>query len=247
MSNICIEVNNLSKRFLVLKGEKTFLRTLKAVFRRQPLKKEIWVLHDISFSIKKGEKLAIIGCNGCGKTTLLRILTGIYGKTFGYLKINVEPKALFKFWVGLNGELSVMDNIYLFGAVHGMDRHFLKENMDKILDMAELYELKYSSLKELSNGQMQRLALSVFFQTKSNFLIFDESLVFVDQAFANKCEKYFEDLAYSDKTVIMTSHNSSFLRKYCRTAIWLEEGRIRMSGEANHVIDKYEEQVKLYG
>jgi len=243
MSNICIKVEDLSKRFLVLKTEKTFLRTLNNLLRRESFKKEMWILHNISFEIKKGEKLAIIGKNGCGKTTLLRILMGIYGKTSGYLEVNVEPKALFKFWIGLNGELSVIDNIYLFGTVYGMDRHFLNQNMDKILDLAGLYDLRFSSLKELSNGQTQRLALSVFFQSKSNFLIFDESLVFVDQVFANKCETYFEELAASDKTVIMTSHNSSFLRKYCHTAIWLDEGYIRMSGEANDVIDKYEEQM----
>lgn len=240
MSDISVKVENLSKRFLVLKRKETALRALKALIKQEAIRRELWVLRDISFEIKKGEKLALVGKNGSGKTTLLRILTGIYDKTSGYVKVEDNPKALFEFWIGLNGDLSVVDNIYLFGAVHGMARDVLEPNLHKGLEMAELYHLRFSPLKELSLGQMQRLALSVFFQINSDFLIFDESLKFVDKGFAQKCEAYFQDLSSSDKTAIMTSQDSSFLRRHCRAAIWLDEGRIRMNGEANRVITEYE-------
>lgn len=240
MSDFCVKVENLSKRFFVLKNRKTALRALKAMINREPLKRELWVLSNISFELKKGEKLALIGKNGIGKTTLLRILTGIYDKTSGDIVVEDAPQALFKFWIGLNWDLSVLNNIYLFGAMYGMDRNFLADKIGKILEMSGLYHLQFAPLKELSAGQMQRLALSVFFQNKSNFLIFDDSLTFVDQNFAQKCDEYFEQLYSSEKTVIITSHDNRFLRKYCRRAIWLDEGRICISGEACDVLAKYE-------
>lgn len=240
MSDIYVKAEKLSKHFLVFKRKETALRALKALITREPLKKEYWVLRDIAFEIKKGEKLAIIGRNGSGKTTLLRIIAGIYDKSHGEIEVNCNPSILFKFWIGLNGDLPVIDNIYLFGAVHGMSRDYLKSRISKIIQMAELGELQFSPLKGLSVGQMQRLAVSVFFQIPNDFLIFDESLTFMDQGFVQKCYEYFEGLHSSGKTVIITSHDNSFLKQYCNTAIWLDEGRIRMFSDARSVIGEYE-------
>lgn len=244
MNDICVRAEKLSKRFFILKRKGTALRVLKALAGREPIKKEYWALRDISFEMRKGEKLAIVGKNGSGKTTLLRIISGIYGKTAGEIEVKSEPKALFKFWVGLNGELSVIDNIYLFGAFHGMGRDYLKERISGIIEISELYDLRFSALKGLSVGQMQRLALAIFFQISNDFLIFDESLTFVDQGFVQKYDEYFKELYSSEKTIIITSHDSSFLRKYCKTALWLEKGRIRMYGEARDVIDKYDDSFR---
>jgi len=127
--------------------------------------------------------------------------------------------------------------------VHGIDRNILENSVDKILKMAELQHLQFSPLKEISWGQRQRLAVSTFFQTRNEFLIFDETLSFVDQHFAEKCKEYFKDLCASERTVIMTSHESSFLKKYCNRAIWLDSGTIRMSGDTDQIIKAYQ---KLY-
>ncbi|MDD5439656.1 MAG: ATP-binding cassette domain-containing protein [Candidatus Omnitrophica bacterium] len=245
MNDICIKVEALSKCFFVPNRKVTTLRLFRALIRQEPFKKEYWVLRNISFTIKRGEKVAIIGKNGSGKTTLLRILAGIYDKTSGTIEINNEPRALFKFWIGLLSELSVIDNIYLFGAVYGMGRSYLKDKIDKILETSELYLLRFLPLKDLSMGQRQRLALSVFFQNNSDFLIFDESLAFVDQYFTQKCEIYFRDLYKSGKTVIMTSQDNSFLRKYCNKVFWLDNGMICKSGEAGSVIDEYEQSLAI--
>lgn len=240
MNNICVKAESLSKRFFVLERKETALRALMVLIKRELFKRELWVLRDISFEIKKGEKVAIIGKNGSGKTTLIRILTGIYGKTSGNIEVKVEPKALFRSSTGFNIDLSIIDNIYLFGAVHGMERNFLTGKIDRMLELAGLYPLRFSPLKHLSAGQIQRLALSVFFQNTSDFLIFDECLAFIDQSFVQKCEVYFKDLACSEKTVVIITHDNSFLKKYCRTAIWLDEGNIRMYGDAESVISEYE-------
>lgn len=240
MRDICVKVDKLYKRFLIIKNRPTVLRTLKALIKSESLRKEFWVLNGISFEVKKGEKLAIIGKNGSGKTTLLRILTGIYEKTSGFLKVECQPRALFNFWIGFNSELSVIDNIHLFGAIHGIKRDILSSRTSNILEMSELGNLVFCPLKELSLGQQQRLALSVFFQTASDFLIFDESLAFVDQSFAQKCEDYFQKIFIPENTIIMTSNNSSFLRRHCKTALWLDEGRIRAHGEVGAVLAEYE-------
>jgi ABC-type polysaccharide/polyol phosphate transport system ATPase subunit len=117
----------------------------------------------------------------------------------------------------------------------------LENAIDEILKMAELTHLQFSPLKEISWGQSQRLAVSTFFQTTSDFLIFDESLSFVDQYFAEKCKEYFQDLCASERTIIMTSHESSILKKHCNQAIWLDGGTIRMSGDVDQVIEAYEQ------
>jgi len=240
MSGLCVKVKNLTKRFWVFRNEKTTFRVLKSLIRREPFKKEFWVLKDLSFEIAAGEKVAIVGKNGAGKTTLLRILAGIYDRTSGELAIHGHPRVMLKLHIGLKGDLPVIDNIYLFGAIHGMRREALRGRVDEILSTAELSHLRYLPVKELSVGQLQRLLLSVFFQLEEDFLVFDEVFASVDQDFAKKCDSYFNRLSSSSKTIIMISHDTSFLRKYCRTAIWLNEGIVRMKGPIDEVLSAYE-------
>ncbi len=240
MSDIAVRCTDISKRFFVLQREKTTFRILKAFIQNESLKKEYWALRDISFELNKGEKLGIIGSNGAGKTTLLRILAGIYKETSGSLEAALSPIVLFKFWIGLNNDLSVLDNIYLFGAIQGITRPVMDSQIDDILDTAELSDLKFGPLRELSMGQRQRLALGVFFRSPGDLLLFDESLSFIDKTFYHKCETYFEELAASKKTVIIASHDIVFLRKYCTKAIWLDRGKIRKMGDIDIVADAYE-------
>jgi ABC-type polysaccharide/polyol phosphate transport system ATPase subunit len=240
MSDIIVKAENISKSFHVRKNEKTFLRTVKSFFRLKHESDELWVLKDMSFEVKKGDKIAIVGRNGCGKTTLLRILAGTYNLTSGHLLVNENPVSLFKSTVGTCNELAVVDNVYLFGAIYGLDRSFLKVKMDEILGVAELTRLAFCPLKELSSGQVVRFAFSVFSIVEGNFLMFDESLMSVDMGFVEKCKTYFKNLISSDKTVIMTSHNTHFLNEYCKIALWIDDGHIRMSGEAREVIGAYE-------
>ena len=248
MSGICVKVESLSKRFWVLQtSDMALLGVVKAFIKRQPLKNELWVLKNVSFEIKKGEKIALIGKNGAGKTTLLRILAGILNVTSGYLEVQQSPRALFKYYIGLHGELSVIDNIYLFGAMHGIMRSSLRKKMDEILEFVELRHLQFCPLKELSVGQRQRLTIGVFFQAQSDFLILDESLAFVDQGFAQKCETYFKKLSDSQRTVIMTSHDTSFLKRYCETALWLDSGVIRMHDTIDRVLSAYEHWIQNIG
>ena len=240
MSFPCIEVNRVSKSFSVVKIRQTVMRTLKALLGGERLIREHWVLRDITFDIRSGEKWAVIGQNGAGKTTLLRLLAGIFEPTSGTVITRGRVSALFSIWACLNAELSLIDNIYFFGALHGMDRRTFQGKIDGILELSGLYPFRFTPLKAMSVGQQQRLALSVFFSSCGDINIFDEAMANIDPGFVQKCELFFDELARSDKTVIMTSHDHSFLRRFCRQAFWLQDGRIRMRGDVNDVIEAYE-------
>jgi ABC-type polysaccharide/polyol phosphate transport system ATPase subunit len=234
-----VEARGLSKCFTVLRRQRTTLRAVRSLLRRDPLTGQLWALRDLSFTIARGDKVALIGRNGSGKTTLLRLLAGIVEPSAGSLRIEQEPLALFKFWIGQNAELPVVDNIYLFGAVCGMGRSELRPMIADILQNAGIGEMGFTPLQDLSMGQRQRLALSIVFKAQADFLIFDESMAHLDQDFSRECDTYFTRLADSSTTVILTSHDAEFLRRHCRRALWLDEGRLRMEGPACAVIDAY--------
>jgi ABC-type polysaccharide/polyol phosphate transport system ATPase subunit len=240
VSQVCVRAEGLSKRFQLITGRKTALQALRALLRRESFARQHWVLHDLSFTIQKGEKLALIGKNGSGKTTLLRILTGILEQTSGTLELDGAPTALFQASIGFLQDLPVVDNIYLFGAVYGIPRRVLAPGEREVLRLAGLEHLAAAPFKELSLGQGQRLALSIFAQTTNDFLIFDEVFANVDLGFLRASAGFFASLARSDRTVIMTSHDSAFLRKHCQTALWLDEGRLRRYGTVDDVIAEYE-------
>ena len=240
MNKICVKTENLSKSFTVLERKNTTLQVLKSLLKHEPLKQTLWVLRNLSCEIKKGEKTALLGRNGCGKTTFLRLLTGIYNETSGNVIIHGIPRVLFKSSFGLNGRITVLDNIYLLGAIHGIKRSVLDNKIEEILTNAGLNDVRHALLKKLSSGQTQRLALSVFFQADGDLLIFDEALESVDLGFVQKCDDYFQRLSHSDKTIILASHHGSFLKKYCTRALWIENGTVQMHGSFDEVYPAYE-------
>lgn len=240
MNSPLASADDAAKRYRVLKRQRSTLRALKSLFGREKLTMELWALRDLSFTIDRGEKIALIGRNGSGKTTLLRLLAGIIEPSSGSIRVEEQPLALFKFWIGQNADLPVVDNIYLFGAVCGMKRERMKSLVPRILKSADIEDLEFAPLHDLSLGQRQRLALSIVFQAPADFLIFDETFVHVDQAFFRECDAFFTRLAGSPRTMVITSHDHGFLKKHCRRAIWLDKGRIRLDGPAAPVIDAYD-------
>jgi ABC-type polysaccharide/polyol phosphate transport system ATPase subunit len=240
MNQPLAETFNAAKRYRVLKRQRSTLRALKSLFGSEKLTMELWALRDLSLAIGRGEKIALIGRNGSGKTTLLRLLAGIIEPSSGSIRVAEPPLALFKFWIGQNADLPVVDNIYLFGAVCGMKRGRLKPLVPQILESADIRDLEFAPLHDLSLGQRQRLALSIVFLAPADFLVFDETFVHVDQAFFRECDAFFARLADSSRTMVITSHDHSFLKKYCRRAIWLDKGRIRLDGPAAQVIEAYD-------
>ncbi|OGS13984.1 MAG: hypothetical protein A2234_05425 [Elusimicrobia bacterium RIFOXYA2_FULL_58_8] len=243
MNENAIIAENVSKHFFILRHRETAFRVIKALLHKEPLMKKLRVLHNISVTIKQGERVAVVGNNGAGKTTLLRLMAGIYKPTTGLIRTGSEPKVLLNFWTGFNNDLSVIDNVYLRGAIVGGERKALTHDMKVILEMAGLATFMYSPLKRLSMGQIQRLSLSVFLNTPGDFLILDECLAFVDKGFIIKSDAAIREKITGGKTIIMASHDGEFLARHCPRAIWLDEGRIRMDGDCRRVICEYERSV----
>ncbi|HZR83953.1 MAG TPA: ATP-binding cassette domain-containing protein [Candidatus Binatia bacterium] len=231
---------HLAKRFHVLRAERTALRALRALLRGESLRRELWVLKDVSFEIARGAKVALVGRNGSGKTTLLRLLSGIYAPTAGRLEVADRPRPLFSCGVGFASELSVSENVLLFGTVHGIRRHRLRERRRDILARADLAPLAHVPVKDLSTGQVQRLALAVFAEAEAEFVILDEVIGNVDAGFLREADRFFRALVDSPRTVLMTSHDASFLRAYCDEAMWIDGGAIRLHGRFDAVLREYE-------
>jgi ABC-type polysaccharide/polyol phosphate transport system ATPase subunit len=240
VTGLAAHAAGLGKRFLVLRSKRTALAALRAWRHGESLHCEKWVLRELSFEIRRGAKLALVGCNGSGKTTLLRLLCGIWSPTCGTLVVPSRPRPLFDCGIGFSKELAVAENVFLFGAVHGLDRRALTLRMGDLLERAELSELAQAPLRDLSTGQVQRLAFSIFAETKADFLIFDEVLANVDRGFANEAGRFFRSLAASPRTIVFTSHDADFLATYCDQAIWLDGGRVRLHGAVESVLREYE-------
>lgn len=236
-----VRLVNVAKRFMIPHTQRTTLRVLRALLRRETLRHELWALEDVSFALSPGEHLALVGRNGSGKTTLLRLLAGILAPTSGTIVLADAPRALFSTTIGFMQELSVADNVYLFGAIHGLTRRRLEPRHAEIVARAGIAHLEHAALKDLSMGQVQRLALSVFAETSERFLIFDEVLGNVDRGFARTADRYFRALAQSGRTIVMTSHDPAFLAAYCDRAIWIDRGRVRRDGAFDDVMRAYEQ------
>ena len=227
------------------KRQNTILQVLQSSVKQNHLKNRLQILKELTCTINKGEKVALLGRNGCGKTTFLRIIGGIYKETSGKIEVQGTISMLLKSSYGLNGHIPVVDNIYLLGSIQNIERSVIDNKIEEILTSAGLSDLRFTILKRLSSGEIQRLVLSTFFHADGDLLIFDESLESIDPDFVKECDTYFTHLASSNKTLIMTSHHGNFLKKYCAQALWLEDGKIKMQGEFDKVYSEYEKSAPL--
>lgn len=238
MENI-LEVNNLSKCFTLTTEPQTLFRIFKRIATGRPSPKEIWALKDINFKLKKGEKIGLIGNNGSGKTTLLRIISGIYKQTKGTVNINGKIASFLHLGAGLHRDLSVLDNIYVFGAIIGLKRSQINKKLDAIIDFSELNDYRYVSLRDLSRGMSQRLTFSIAKEANSEILILDETLVSGDVGFRGKCFEFFERYKQQDKTLIVASHDMDLIRRFCNRTLLLDKGNQLALGPTKEVVELY--------
>ncbi|OGW72367.1 MAG: hypothetical protein A2Y02_00865 [Omnitrophica bacterium GWA2_52_12] len=235
-----LEFQKVTKRFKLYSSHKTLFRLADAVLRQKRLYKEFSALDGVSFQIRRGEKVALLGLNGSGKTTLLRLACGILVPSEGQI-IRREPFfPLFNYRLGLIPELSVGENIFILGAFHGLYKKEIEAKFRAILDFCQLDDFLSLPARHLSTGQLARLGFAVFMQAEHDFLAFDESTAFGDIVFQHKVSAYFETLFKNPaKTILMTSHNLGSLHRHCRRALWLEDGKLRADGDAAQVIVEY--------
>jgi len=247
MSETVIKVHNLSKRYNL--GElhnqtNSFRDKVIGFFKKNAgseKRETIWALKDVSFEVKKGEILGIIGRNGAGKSTLLKILSRITKPTRGKVLINGSVSSLLEVGTGFHPELTGRENIYLNSAILGMRKAEIDRKLDKIVDFAEIEKFIYTPVKRYSSGMYVRLAFAVAAHLEPDILLVDEVLAVGDAAFQKKCIGKMEDVAMEGRTVLFVSHNMNAIRRLCGSAIWIDKGRIAQKGPTAQVVGEHEE------
>lgn len=254
MNEVVIQAENLGKLYRI--GERQQYRTLRDAITNAfagPLKKlkkglkskdkasgYIWALKDVSFAIKKGEVVGIIGRNGVGKTTLLKILSRITPPTEGRVQIHGRVASLLEVGTGFHPELTGRDNIYLNGAILGMRKAEITRKFDEIVSFAEVERFIDTPVKHYSSGMYLRLAFAVAAHLEPEILVVDEVLAVGDGVFQKKCLGKMEDVAEGGRTVLFISHQMNQIRRLCERCIWLSNGRVEKIGSAAEVISAYE-------
>jgi lipopolysaccharide transport system ATP-binding protein len=267
MSNSIIKVSNLSKRYrigAVEKGGKTLRETImegmSAPFRNLGRLRRltsfkngeetdvIWVLKDVSFEVGEGEVLGIIGKNGAGKTTILKILSRITEPTSGFVEIYGRVSSLLEVGTGFHPELTGRENIFLNGAILGMRKREIERKFDDIVSFAEIDKFLDTPVKRYSSGMYVRLAFAIAAHLEPEVLLVDEVLAVGDIAFQKKCLGKMEEVARGGRTVLFVSHNMGAIRSLCQSAIWLDNGQIVKKGPVDEVVRDYEEhQLSRFG
>jgi ABC-2 type transport system ATP-binding protein len=238
-SDVAIHVSNLHKTFkLPTERSMSLKQTIFNRLRGVKGYKEQKVLNGLSFDIKKGEFVGIVGRNGSGKSTLLKTLAGIYYPAKGEIVIDGNLIPFIELGVGFNPELTGRENVYLNGALLGFSRKEVEDMYDEIWRFAELKEFQDQKLKNYSSGMQVRLAFSIAIRAKGDILLLDEVLAVGDAAFQQKCNDYFESL-HGNQTVILVTHSMENITKFCDRAILIENGKITLDGEPKTVAKAY--------
>jgi len=207
--------------------------------RTNPNQGELWALKDISFAVKPGESLGIIGRNGSGKSTLLKLATRIIKPTSGTVQARGRVSALLELGAGFHPDLTGRENIFLNGSLLGLSRQQMEQSYQAIVDFSELHDYIHMPVKHYSSGMYMRLGFSVAIHVQPDLLIVDEILAVGDQAFQNKCTQRVYQMIQDGVTVIMVSHNLESIRTICSRVVWIEDGIMRGSGSADEVIAQY--------
>jgi lipopolysaccharide transport system ATP-binding protein len=255
MSETVIKVENLSKQYRIGSREryKTFRETLLDAVKSpflgissiSPKSETIWALKDVFFEVKHGEIIGIIGRNGAGKTTLLKILSKITQPTTGRIELKGRVGSLLEVGIGFHPELTGHENVYLYGAILGMDRWEVTRKFDEIVAFAELEKFVDTPVKRYSSGMYMRLAFSVAAHLEPEILLVDEVLAVGDSAFQKKCLGKMENVSKEGRTVLFVSHNMSAVKHLCDSALLLVMGQIRHIGPTSETIELYEQDVLL--
>lgn len=240
-NSIAISVDNVSKTFKIPHEKISTLRGAFVSALREKSYEKFSALKNVSFEVKKGEFFGIIGRNGSGKSTLLKILAGIYTADKGTIQIDGLISPFLELGIGFNPELSGRDNIYLNASVLGLTKKEIDDKYNDIVAFSELKRFIDQKVKNYSSGMQVRLAFSVAIHANRDILLMDEVLAVGDTNFQSKCLTLFNELRASGKTIILVTHDTTYVEEYCDKALLLNEGKIISSGNPKKVINKYAE------
>ncbi len=259
MTDLAIRVDNLGKQYRIgtpggryrtlrdslTSGMSASLRRLRSIFKPEPTRRTgltngtIWALRNISFEVKEGQVLGIIGRNGAGKSTLLKLLSRITDPTEGYAEIHGRVGSLLEVGTGFHPELTGRENIYLNGAILGMKRAEIERKFDEIVDFSEVEQFIDTPVKRYSSGMYLRLAFAVAAHLEPEILVVDEVLAVGDAEFQRKCLGKMSDVAKQGRTVLFVSHNMSAILRLTEEALLIEKGRLGLRAASPQAVDEY--------
>ncbi len=233
-----IEVNHVSKMYELYNNPKDrFIQSMGLT--RKKLYKELYALNDVNFTVKKGECIGIIGTNGSGKSTILKIITGVLNPTSGEVKIAGRISALLELGAGFNMEYTGMENIYMNGTMNGLTREEVEERIPTILEFADIGDFIHQPCKTYSSGMFVRLAFSVAINIDPEILIVDEALSVGDVFFQAKCYHKIDEFKQQGKTILLVSHDLGSISKYCDRVVLLNRGVKRAEGTPKEMVDLF--------
>lgn len=238
MSEVAISVNNVSKMYKLYDNPMDRLKESLGLSRKKKYK-EHYALNDVSFQVHKGETVGIIGTNGSGKSTILKIITGVLNPTQGQVVVNGRISALLELGAGFNGEYSGIENVYLNGTMIGFSREEIDAKLQDILDFADIGDFVNQPVKTYSSGMFVRLAFAVAINIEPEILIVDEALSVGDVFFQAKCYRKFEEFKEMGKTILFVSHDLSSIGKYCDRVVLLNKGKKLAEGDAKEMVNLY--------
>ncbi len=235
-----VELRNVEMHFNMSKEK---LESLKEYFLKLVTRKLMFedfiAVDNVSFDIKKGDVFGIVGLNGSGKSTTLKLISGILTPTRGTVETQGTIAPLIELGAGFDFDLTARENIYLNGSVLGYSKKFMDEKFDDIVEFSEMREFLDTPMKNYSSGMVARIGFAIATVTKPDILIVDEILAVGDFHFQEKCEQRINSMINDDTTVIIVSHSIEQIERLCKHCVWLEKGKIRMIGDAKEVCDAY--------
>ncbi|MCZ7392291.1 MAG: ABC transporter ATP-binding protein [Candidatus Methanoperedens sp.] len=242
-----IVIENISKCFKIPHEKKrTVYENIAGLFKGNRYGyEEFWALRNISFSVKRGETIGIIGENGSGKSTLLKVIAGVLYPDSGSVTVNGRIAPFLELGVGFQPELTASENVYLYGSIMGMSRAQIKKRINDIFDFAELEKFRNARLKNFSSGMYARLAFSTAISIEPDIILIDEALAVGDEAFQGKCYDKINEFRREGKTIVFVSHGMETVKQLCERSILLNQGQIGSIGYSEKVVSDYHVNMRI--
>jgi len=234
-----IAVTDVGIRFRRNRRSRRSFKDLFAGRSRRSRSSEFWALREVSFSVQSGESIGIVGRNGQGKSTLLKLVAEVILPDEGHVRVHQGVAPLIEITGGFVDDLTVRDNVYLTAGLHGMSRAEIDERFDEIIDFAEIGNFLDTPYKHLSSGMKVRIAFAVISRLEEPIILVDEVLAVGDGEFQEKCYTRIEELLASGRTLFFVSHNERDLRRFCTRGLYLDGGKLVLDGPIDEVLARY--------
>jgi ABC-2 type transport system ATP-binding protein len=234
-----IRVDGVGIRFRRNRGGRRSFKDLLSSRDRRSRPGEFWPLRNVSFHVEAGEAIGVVGRNGQGKSTLLKLVAGVVLPDEGTVKVHAGVAPLIEITGGFVNDLTVRDNVYLTAGLHGMSKRQIDDRFDEIIEFAEIGDFIDTPYKHLSSGMKVRIAFSVIAQLEEPVILVDEVLAVGDRAFREKCYRRIEQMLEGGRTLFFVSHNEKDLRRFCTRGLYLDKGALVLDASIGEVLDRY--------